>query len=824
MMIRLAGSNYLGFFLAAPVLAAAAALLVLASGSVALALAVVLLVLGMIMTAAATYHVARVHLFLRRFPPPGRLIRVHGEFMHLLAEGEAAKGATVVWLPGSHDSGMELEHLHRAVMKTTRSILIDRAGSGWSAPARRRRMIETEVEELAALLDGAGEQGPFLLVGHSMGGTLAANFVARHPDKTAGVILLDMGCTDINLYAEHLPGPKTIGAEPWLPVLAAFGVLWHILPARHPKDFAGSVENERRLGFKAQPKTHVGWISAFHAICADPLAFVRNPGDLGDVPLFAVTPLQNFAADEKILKPFVPHLSELRLKNLINLRFEATKANAKLSRQGELRFAPPGATHSLPYEVPEFVIGLVEEMLARVAKGSNERLSRPSPSLQSRLEESLARHGVPGASVAVLRDGEITAVAAGSLNVETGVAATPDAVFQIGSVTKSFTATLAMMLAEEGKLRLDDRVVDHLPDFTLADAAAARAITIRHLLCHTNGIDGDRIVDTGHNDDAVALFVAGLKEAAVLHPVNAFFSYSNVGYIVLGRILEVIEEKSWDRILQDRLLTPLGLSSAVMSAETAVYRRVAAGHESAVDGSHRLAGSAFLPRSNGPSGTTLAMTASDLVRFAQFHLDGGVAASGQRLLSEASCRAMRQPQVATPQSRRYSGWGLGWMLFYWQGADVFGHDGGWSGQSCYLRLSPAAKLAVAVQANGGFTAGVFRDIAGPILKEHANFVIPGPPVVGTAFAGDLTPYAGRYGRFGQAVDLAVSGAALKGTLSGPYAGDRPPAVTVTLIDRERAACVIEGINEPMGAYFLDFDDAGRPGYFHVTERAFKREE
>lgn len=822
-MRRLAGSNYLGFFLAAPVLGVAVALLVLASGPVALTLAVVLLVLGMIMVAAATYHVARVRQFLRRFPPPGRLIRVYGELMHLLAEGEAANGATVVWLPGSHDAGMELEHLHREVKKTTRSILVDRAGSGWSAPARRCRMIETEVEELAALLEDAGEKGPFILVGHSMGGTLAANFVARHPDKTAGVILLDMGCTDINLYADHLPGPKTIGVEPWLPILAAFGVLWHVLPARHPKDFTGTLENERRLGFKAQPKTHVGWISAFHAICADPLAYVRNPGDLGDVPLIAVTPLQDFAADQKLLKPFVPHLSDLRLRNLINLRFEATKANAKLSRQGELRFAPPGATHSLPYEVPEFVVGLVEEMLARVAQGKGTPSSHLSSSLQMRLEESLARHGVPGASVAVLRDGEIIAAAAGSLNMETGVAATPDAVFQIGSVTKSFTATLAMMLAEEGKLRLDGRVIDYLPDFTLADAESARQITIRHLLCHTNGIDGDRIVDTGRNDDAVAWFVSGLKEAAVLHPVNAFFSYSNVGYILLGRILETIESKPWDRILQDRLLTPLGLSSAVMSAESAVYRRVAAGHEVGANGSYRLAGSAFAPRSNGPSGTTLAMTASDLARFARFHLDGGVTASGKRLLSTESCRAMRVPEVATPLSRRYSGWGLGWMLFYWQGADVFGHDGGWSGQSCYLRISPAAKLAVAVQANGGSAAGVYRDIAGPILKERANFVIPGPPVVGTAFAGDLTLYAGRFGRFGQAVDLAVSGAALTGTLSGPYAGDSPPAVTVTLIDRDRAVCVIDGINEPMGAYFLDFDDQGRPGYFHVTERAFKRE-
>lgn len=366
MMIRLASSNALGLILAllALLLAGLVYFLPYPAGMIG---AIFMASLAAVIMLGACYHLFRVFLFYRRFPPPGRFVPVPGGRIHFQAEGPKDRNVTVVWIPGSHDAGTELEHLHRAAAKITRSIIFDRIGSGWSTPANAPRKLETEVEELATLLGHSGEQGPFLIIGHSLGGVLAANFVARHPGMSAGVILLDMGCTDINLYADHLPGPKTIGAEPWLPIMASVGLLWRVLPRQHPEDFAGSEANERRLGFKAQPKTHAGWISAYHDICADPLAYVRNPGALGDIPLMAVTPVQNFDADMKILKPFVPHLSEFRLRNLVNIRFEAMKANARLSTQGELRYAPPGATHSMPYEVPEFIMELVEEMLARIS-------------------------------------------------------------------------------------------------------------------------------------------------------------------------------------------------------------------------------------------------------------------------------------------------------------------------------------------------------------------------------------------------------------------------------------------------------------------------
>ncbi|MCX7172731.1 MAG: alpha/beta hydrolase [Proteobacteria bacterium] len=367
MTIRLTSSNGLAYAVAIPFFGAAFLGFALAGDSSWPIVNWVALAAGILMAAGATYHVVRVQRFLRQFPPPGRLLAVRGHFMHLLAEGIQGKDATIVWIPGSHDAGTQLEHLHRAILPRTRSILFDRIGCGWSSAAATPRTIENEVAELFDLLEAAAESGPFVFVGHSLGGMLAVNFAARHPQKVAGLVLLDMGCTDINVYVDHLPGKKTIGAEPWLSLVAACGLLWHALPARHPELFAGSAENRRRLGFAAQPKTHAGWISAYRAITAQPLAYVRNPGALGDLPLIAVTPLQDSEADEKMLAPFVPTLSKFELKNLVELRFAAMRAVASLSTAGELRYAPPGATHALPVEVPEFVVGVVNEMLDRVS-------------------------------------------------------------------------------------------------------------------------------------------------------------------------------------------------------------------------------------------------------------------------------------------------------------------------------------------------------------------------------------------------------------------------------------------------------------------------
>ncbi|MFI7643480.1 serine hydrolase domain-containing protein [Nonomuraea sp. NPDC049400] len=159
---------------------------------------------------------------------------------------------------------------------------------------------------------------------------------------------------------------------------------------------------------------------------------------------------------------------------------------------------------------------------------------------------------MPGAALAVHRRGEQLSVAAGVLNLDTGVDATGDSVFQLGSVGKAYTAALVVRLVEEGLLDLDTPVLSYLPGFRVADAEVTKTVTLRHLLGHTSGIDGDHFLDTGRGDDALERYVescAGLRQA---HPLGAIMSYGNSGYAIIGRVV------AGDRLRVRRPCSPTG--------------------------------------------------------------------------------------------------------------------------------------------------------------------------------------------------------------------------------------------------------------------------
>src|SRR5690606_40245912 len=124
---------------------------------------------------------------------------------------------------------------------------------------------------------------------------------------------------------------------------------------------------------------------------------------------------------------------------------------------------------------------------------------------------------------------------------------------------KVWTTVLLMQLVEEGELDLDAPVRTVLPDLTLADEKVAVELTTRHLLTHTSGIDGDLFTDTGRGDDAVEKYVASLASAALLHPLGRGWSYCNSGFVIAGRIVEVLRGAPWDQVLRERIVTPLGL-------------------------------------------------------------------------------------------------------------------------------------------------------------------------------------------------------------------------------------------------------------------------
>jgi CubicO group peptidase (beta-lactamase class C family) len=362
--------------------------------------------------------------------------------------------------------------------------------------------------------------------------------------------------------------------------------------------------------------------------------------------------------------------------------------------------------------------------------------------LRERLPGLLAESGVPGAAVAVDLAGEVVEAAAGVLSTATGVEATTDSLFQIGSITKTVTATLVMQLVDEGLLDLDTPVRSVLPGFRLADERAAETVTVRQLLCHTAGFEGDVFTDTGRGDDCLEHYVDALHEEAQLFPPGAMFSYNNAGFSVLGRIVEVLRGEPFDVCARNRLFAPLGMDHTASDPYEAVLHRTAVGHvEPQPGGQPTPTGVWALPRSTAPAGCMLAMRPRDLLAFARMHLDDGAG-----LLSRESVRAMRQRQVAQPDVGLGTGWGLGWELFAAPSAsdgstELIGHDGGTIGQAALLRMVPEHDLALVVLTNRGRTQQVFAEIANRVLGELAGIA---PHVAPVPRPRALVPGASRY--------------------------------------------------------------------------------
>ncbi|GAA2250740.1 hypothetical protein GCM10010232_43310 [Streptomyces amakusaensis] len=370
---------------------------------------------------------------------------------------------------------------------------------------------------------------------------------------------------------------------------------------------------------------------------------------------------------------------------------------------------------------------------------------------QARLDELRVKYRVPAASLAILVDGTVHELAGGVLHRGTGVEATTDSVFQLGSIAKIYTATLIMRLVESGQLDLDASVADILPEFSIPDPAVAREITVRRLLSHTSGLTCDFTYDSGRGDDCLAKYVEAAGNVTLDCPPGTAISYSGIGYNVLGRITEVVTGKVWDEALKDLLLAPLGVTHTMTLPEEALRFRAAMGHLGEPGQEPEPAPSwDLMPRSAGPYGRVLS-TAGDLARLARMHLNGGLAEDGTRVLSEETTALMRRREAESPDKWTVSadGWGLGWTLYDWDGVQGYGHDGASIGQYGYLRVVPSAGVAVALLTNGGGARELYAALYRELLAELAGVTMPepfAPPAQPPAV--DFAPLVGVYRREG----------------------------------------------------------------------------
>jgi CubicO group peptidase (beta-lactamase class C family) len=376
--------------------------------------------------------------------------------------------------------------------------------------------------------------------------------------------------------------------------------------------------------------------------------------------------------------------------------------------------------------------------------------------LRSRLDAlvpaAMARAGVPGVAVGVRIGPDEVAAGYGVTSVEHPLPVHGETLFQIGSVSKTFTATAVMALVERRQLSLDDPVVRHLPAFSLGARGVAERITVRHLLTHTAGFAGDwflvRPPGLGEGEDALARLVERLAEVPQLFPPGAGWSYNNAGFSVAGRLVEVKTGQPYGAALRALVLRPLGLDRTFVSADEAITHRIAAPHASRESPPRVLRGAGWQPawqlaRADVPIGGLIS-SVQDLLGWARFHLRDrvGVPAGAAAPLAPATAASMQVPLA--PAGCFADHVGVAWMLREVDGRRFVAHGGLTTGYATAFTLVPGAGLAVVVLTNA--TPGgtwLARDVTRAIVRETIGVDdVPPAPVPG--LGGDGRDYAGRY--------------------------------------------------------------------------------
>jgi CubicO group peptidase (beta-lactamase class C family) len=357
-----------------------------------------------------------------------------------------------------------------------------------------------------------------------------------------------------------------------------------------------------------------------------------------------------------------------------------------------------------------FLVTLDRDLAARP-----DLLTEPDPKAAAKrvdeyVEAEMKRRHIPGLSVAVARNGELlVAKGFGMANLELSVAATADSVYQIGSITKQFTATAVMMLVAEGKLAIDDPVSKYVGD--APDTWSG--VTVRHLLNHTSGIKSYTSIPTvmreSRLDRSRDEILKTVRDLPLEFQPGEKWNYNNTGYFLLGTIIEKVAGQSYSEFLQERIFKPLGMSATRVNDMREIIPNRATGY--AWTGGGQRNGdytSMTWPYSAG----AIVSTVKDLAKW-------DAALYSQKVLPQSVLAQMWTPtKLADDKEKDY---GFGWGVGSHRGHRLITHGGGIAGFATDISRFVDDRLTVIVLTNleGSNPGAMARTIAGFYVPDLA---------------------------------------------------------------------------------------------------------
>jgi CubicO group peptidase (beta-lactamase class C family) len=330
----------------------------------------------------------------------------------------------------------------------------------------------------------------------------------------------------------------------------------------------------------------------------------------------------------------------------------------------------------------------------------------PFPGFDAYVNKALQTWHVPGISIAVVRnDSVIYTKGYGVLKFGAAQPVNDQSLFEIGSSTKAFTATVVAMLVGDGKMRYDDHLSDYLPGFKMADPTASNDVTLRDALTHRSGIARGELAWLG----------AGITRDQVLHrvrfikpesPFRSKFSYQNMMYLAAGEAAAHVANNSWDDLVRQRIFTPLGMASSTTDMKTlASNPNVATPH--GIDHDSVWTKPHMDITYIAPAGAILS-NARDMAQWLRLQLGDGVF-DGKRLVASAALRETHTPQILTGGFGReagdtasttfFSSYGMGWFVEDYHRRIMWQHGGNTDGMTAAVGMLPEQHFGVAVLSN-----------------------------------------------------------------------------------------------------------------------------
>ena len=400
---------------------------------------------------------------------------------------------------------------------------------------------------------------------------------------------------------------------------------------------------------------------------------------------------------------------------------------------------PPTPVDQTPATTPTLSPALnatVAQTAAPAAASLEQRINRLAEQLEQRRKDL----HIPGMAIAVVQDDEVILVRGfGLADLENETPVTPETIFAIGSITKSFTATLVGMLVDEGEMGWDDPVTEHIPYFTLnVDSDDENAeVTIRDMLSHRTGFTQMGLLF------ASGLFASGMvpREEVLLAATRAEpwvglrekYYYNNVMYTAAGVAAGNAAGTDWDALVAERIFEPLGMSSSNTSvSELQSDPHLSLGYRWDKDLKVHKHQPMWDVDHIGPAGA-INSNVLDMAQWLRFQLGHG-AYNGDRLLSETQHKETWTSQIEMGGGNHY---GLGWGLREWRGQPIIQHGGRADGFRSQMALWPESNLGFVLLTNMRGT---------PLQEESINMVWDALLGELEAEEGDIEyrPYLGKY--------------------------------------------------------------------------------